>query len=966
MNVDKQKKTCKLHKVFTWVLVLVMALTMLPIGGYMPVKANNESHSRLTNAVSTFTESHSYKDYLNSYSALVKPVQTISFKGVDYAEADLESKARVEKEFQGESDVLLWEGLGGKVSWIFTVSQEGLYQLRLNYFALLAESRNIELKILIDHQFPFDSSKRIILPRLFTNATEITQDSRGNDIRPQQIPFNSWLRESVTDKEGLYSEPFSFYLSEGTHVLTLEGVRAGFALKTIEFYNDEPIPNYSEYRRNVEPSKSLGVYVVEGESAQYKSDSMLYPMYDRSGPDTSPYDPVKLKLNTIGQGSYNAQGQFIMWEIMVPEEGFYKISIRYRQNLVRGRTSYRKLYINEKIPFVEAKELPFEFHEKWQQKILGPDGGYWFFLQKGKNTLRLEVTPGPSGEVSANTYDTIAYLNMIYRKIIMITGTTPDSLRDYQLIKEIPYLIQDLNEALTQCNNLKSKVQEYNNGKKTDDSSTIVNAIILLQSYINNPETIANRISRLKDSISSLSTMIMGLKNQPLEIDYITISADDDKLVEKPADFIKRMTYGFRAFFGSFYEDYTSIGSISHQKEAINVWINLGRDQTQILKSLVDSSFTPKTGVPVNISLVQQSLVQATLSGQGPDVVLFAGQSDPVNLASRNALVDLSQFDTFTTVTERFNSWAIVPYKYNDGVFGLPIQESFPMLFYRIDIFQELGLTPPKTWDEFYQVIQALQKNNMTAGIPNMPPESQMTTNYGIFASLIKQLGGEFYNSKLTSTMLDSKVAIDAFKQWTGFYASYGLPYQYDFYNRFRTGEMPLALDNYTLYNKLEVAAPEIKGLWDMLPIPGMEKDNGEIDYSVYASGTCGIIMKGTENPEASWAFLDWFTSDDIQLSYGLELEGLLGASGRYDTANISAFKKLPWSAEQQQSILKQWETIFELPQVPGNYYVERNITNAFRQVVFKNRNPREVLIDYNREINKEIQRKHNELNLYD
>lgn len=40
------------------------------------------------------------------------------------------------------------------------------------------------------------------------------------------------------------------------------------------------------------------------------------------------------------------------------------------------------------------------------------------------------------------------------------------------------------------------------------------------------------------------------------------------------------------------------------------------------------------------------------------------------------------------------------------------------------------------------------------------------------------------------------------------------------------------------------------------------------------------------------------------------------------------------------------------LPQVPGGYYVDRNLTNAFRRTVFYSRNYREALLEYNRETN--------------
>lgn len=109
---------------------------------------------------------------------------------------------------------------------------------------------------------------------------------------------------------------------------------------------------------------------------------------------------------------------------------------------------------------------------------------------------------------------------------------------------------------------------------------------------------------------------------------------------------------------------------------------------------------------------------------------------------------------------------------------------------------------------------------------------------------------------------------------------------------------------------------------------------------------------------------MDWFSGDEAQVSYGLAIESLLGAAGRYNPANRNAFLRLPWSVKQQQNLLEQWDKCVYLPQVPGGYFIDRNLTNAFRQVVIMNKNPRETLLDYNKEINQEISRKRKEFHL--
>jgi hypothetical protein len=84
----------------------------------------------------------------------------------------------------------------------------------------------------------------------------------------------------------------------------------------------------------------------------------------------------------------------------------------------------------------------------------------------------------------------------------------------------------------------------------------------------------------------------------------------------------------------------------------------------------------------------------------------------------------------------------------------------------------------------------------------------------------------------------------------------------------------------------------------------------------------------------------------------------LMGPAARYNTANIGAFKKLPWSDAEQEIILEQWREVAEIPVVAGGYYMARNIDNAFRRVVLQMENPRDMLLRFDRDINDEIARK--------
>lgn len=224
-----------------------------------------------------------------------------------------------------------------------------------------------------------------------------------------------------------------------------------------------------------------------------------------------------------------------------------------------------------------------------------------------------------------------------------------------------------------------------------------------------------------------------------------------------------------------------------------------------------------------------------------------------------------------------------------------------------------------------------------------------------VFSALLYQNGGKFYGPDASRSDLDSKIAMEAFKQWSDFYTSYKLPIQANFYNRFRTGEMPIGIVDYSYYNSLVVFAPDIRGDWDFAPIPGTKKPNGEIDRSIGGSGLGTILLKNSKYKEASWAFMKWWTEKDTQVRFGREMEGILGAAARYPTANVEALKELPWPIKDLEALNEQWEWVKGIPEVPGGYLTGRYLDNALKKVIDEGTNPRDSLYEYVDMINTEI-----------
>ena len=401
---------------------------------------------------------------------------------------------------------------------------------------------------------------------------------------------------------------------------------------------------------------------------------------------------------------------------------------------------------------------------------------------------------------------------------------------------------------------------------------------------VNDPNTIARRLGTFKSNTGSLGEWIYTLNNMPLSVDYIVVASPDKKMPNPKANAFKRMKHEVGSFFASFFTDYNSLGASKEGQKSVEVWITHGMEQAKIIKRLIDESFTPETGVAVDIKVVNQGvLMQAMLAGRGPDVSFSVADDKPVNYALRNAVEDLSKYPGFDQVTQRFHESALVPFQFNGGTFRLPIDQTFPVLFYRKDILKELNLAIPQTWDDVFEMIPELQKQNLLFGFPLVAAGATaggmgLNATYG---TLLYQNGGEVYRDGDKASALDSEISIKAFMDWAELYTTYKLPVTTDFVNRFRSGEMPIAIAGYSEFNMMDVVAPELKGLWDLAVVPGLEGPDETIHREVPGGGTGIVMLKDSKHKAEAWSFMDWWTSADVQAKYGLEIEAVLGTAGR-------------------------------------------------------------------------------------
>lgn len=952
-------------------------MTASPIGAFADAQPEPENAGA---PVITYVRQKTYSDYYTEISDKVRPRDEIY---LSYASCSDDAEVEV-SDYEGKDNVIVWSNEDGTLDFTVNVEKAGAYNIEVCYYPITGGNSTSEMSVTIDGESPFDTATRVSFPRVWKSAYPIAPNERDNETRPPQIENPQWVTTAFKDADGLFNEPLYFYFDEGEHTVSLSSEKASVAIDYIKLYQYEPAPAYNP-PTEAELSANSGAEPIrlQGENYIYTNSQTIFPTYDRGTYLTEDHTgnqshPVKERYNTVGDGTWDTSGQTVTWEMDVPADGYYKIGIKGRQDVMRGLYSNRRIYIDGEVPSEPFEQVKFNYSTDWL--MVSPtdangDAAY-VYLTAGKHELSLEAIPGEIGE-SMRRLDAVVYeANQYYRQIMMITGPNPDKYTDYYVHKEIPELIEVCVRLSTELRS-EQEIIENLSRQTGSEATSLARLADVLDRCVDKPNKIPTYISNssLKDNITAVSSWMREYRDQPLEIDFIELLpayGSDGKATSFTSvkeSFFKSLSFSVKGFIGSFFEDYTVLSDST--KESVMVWCGLGRDQTTVVKQLTESEFSPNYGIDVSINLVQGTIMEAVLAGKGPDVAMFVGGEFPVNLAIRDLLVPLNDMDGFDEVVSRFQETAMVHYTYDGLAYGIPITRTFPMMFYRKDMLSEIGITePPETWQDFIDILPAMQRKYMQPGLilpanVNGNAVAPSTEVGHTFAMLMLQTGQNYYNDEQTATNFDTVAAVDAFDMWTKFYTTYRFDQTYDAFSRFRTGEAPIVIQNYsTFYNQLNVAAPEIKGAWDFCPVPGTRREDGTVSHAANSSGSGFIVLKDCKNIGGAWEYIKWFTSTDTMVSYGQNVEGVMGPLGRFESANVEALQKLNWSKSDLAKINAQLDELDEIPIIPSSYVVTRSIMNAFRAVVNDNDNARETLRWYNKDINAEITRKRRNLGL--
>ena len=307
--------------------------------------------------------------------------------------------------------------------------------------------------------------------------------------------------------------------------------------------------------------------------------------------------------------------------------------------------------------------------------------------------------------------------------------------------------------------------------------------------------------------------------------------------------------------------------SVPAAADEINVFLIPSPSATAIQSFI--PAFTEKTGITVNVTEVpygeaHQKLLLSIQQGQGQyDVAQF----DNTFLAPYGAASVLLPLDAQIAASAEYD---IADFetgqqdygKYDGKTLGLTLSTEPMIQWYRTDIYEELGLKPATTWDEYKANAKAIQDAGKGAGnILGWGPNSSWW-----FMTLVWSFGGHLYDADLNPTVNspEAVAAVQFFKDMLAYAPEGAITASGDdVTNKFLSTDIGAMI--------------QYSGYWGMALDPKSNMHVGKIGTTRMPMGKSDIthlagwnigIPSDAKNPDAAWQFMEFVLGKSNSVAY--------------------------------------------------------------------------------------------------
>ena len=339
-----------------------------------------------------------------------------------------------------------------------------------------------------------------------------------------------------------------------------------------------------------------------------------------------------------------------------------------------------------------------------------------------------------------------------------------------------------------------------------------------------------------------------------------------------------------------------AVGTCEEEKQVIDFWYLWAGNEEIALKEIIEDYNAQSDQYVIKSSMCDiAKQIAGMASKNGPDVTDIVDNS-VANLASKGIIRPLDEYAaTEPEMMSDFLPAAMRQCKYEEQLYGLPINCQTSMIYYNKKAFSDAGVEKlPETMEEFKKLIFDLTLVDDSGKIIQTAWPWTATLDY---KGLVQLNGGHFYNEDMTEVTPDDPVMIEMLTMGQEYAEKFGVDNIRKFnaslgnwispQDPFFVGKQVMRSDGWYLTNYIESTGHGEDLDWGVFPLPTNEENKGagQISTSIFVVPTNG------DNPDGAWDFLKYLMQPEnmatLMCKFGNE-------PARYSAAEQPVFEGKP------------------------------------------------------------------------
>lgn len=287
------------------------------------------------------------------------------------------------------------------------------------------------------------------------------------------------------------------------------------------------------------------------------------------------------------------------------------------------------------------------------------------------------------------------------------------------------------------------------------------------------------------------------------------------------------------------------------------------------------SEFTDLTGIEVEFLMVPYPSLREKITADGVagtgdiDLYCFLDGWGPSMTAFLSPLNDYLKADNID-LGEILPPAYIKGGTYEGTTYGIPVRGHPQLLLYRKDLFQQAGVTPPKTWKELIEISKKIKSETGKDGIAMYYGKGNSGQNLFVWYSFLKSGGGSIFDDKMMPAF-NNPTGVEATQYYVDLLLKHKVAAPGSVAFKEYEASQAVAQDNaamvivwwwhYGVLTNPEKAKEVVAQNMGFAPVPEWE---GKGKATLALSMPIGIASS-SQKKDAAWEFLKWITNPDLE-----------------------------------------------------------------------------------------------------